>query len=97
MLPRTFLLILLATLAAAAPAAAQTYETSAMVGEVNGARVTSLSSGPERVTDRPSKPAGPRVERQAAVAPKGPVAAGSVAVLLLTFGLLVAPRRRGTS
>jgi hypothetical protein len=72
-LPRTLLLLsLLATLVAAAPAAAQTYETSAMLGEVEAGRVTTISSGPERVTDRPIGPAGPRVERQAAVAPEGP-------------------------
>ena len=68
-----------------------------MVGEVDAGRVTAISSGPERLTDRPGKPAGPRVQRQAAVAPKGPVAAVSAAVLLAAFGLLLAPRRRGTS
>jgi hypothetical protein len=98
---RTLLLPLLATLAAATPAAAQGYETSAMVGEVDRGRVTTLSSGPERVTAKPVRPAAAerprRVARQAAVAPKAPVAVGAVAVLLVAFGLLVAPRRRGTS
>ncbi len=88
----TVALVCAASLVAAAPAAAQgaSFETSALVGEVDGARTTILASGPERVSPRPRQQA-------AGIAPKAPVAAAATAVLLLAFGLLVAPRRRGTS